>query len=58
MSNRISLQELCLRQAEVIELQSQLLRRLTEELAQYRSVEDEEKAIKELEARSGILPDE
>lgn len=48
----ISLQDLCLRQSEIIEDQSVLLHRLVEELAQYRSVEAEEKAIADLEAKS------
>lgn len=48
----ISLQELCLRQSEIIEEQSVLLHRLVEELAQHQSVEDEEKALADLEAKS------
>lgn len=51
----ISLQELCLRQSEIIEEQSVLLHRLVEELAQHRSLENEEKALADLEAKSDVF---
>ncbi len=51
MKSKLSLEMLALDQAEVIEKQAIMLRKLVDELAQYRTVETEEQQLEELQAR-------